>query len=297
MTEKLIESIPNISEGRDSAVVEKIVDAVRQARGCKLLEYSMDADHNRSVITYVGDKNAVKTASIEIAKRASELIDLRKHKGEHPRIGAVDVMPFVPIKNITKEDCISLSEEVGKEISEKLDIPVYLYEESARTPERKNLAEIRKGGFEGLNSKIKTAMWTPDFGRKEAHKSAGAIVVGARKPLIAFNIILDSDDLNLAKMISSEIRERDGGLKGVKALGMWLDTIGRAQVSMNLTDYTQTSMYDVFEQVKKKSKKYDIKILGTELIGLVPRNAVDEKRGEKIGMPAIDTAKIIENLI
>ncbi len=297
MTEVIVESIPNISEGKDPAKVEKIVDAVRKTNGCKLLDYSMDADHNRSVITYVGSKDSVKSASIEIARRASELIDLREHRGEHPRIGAVDVMPFVPIKNVTIKDCIKLSEEVGKDLFEELEIPVYLYEESARRTERKNLANIRRGGFEGLREKIKKAEWTPDFGKNEIHKSAGATVVGARKPLIAFNIILDSDDLDIAKAISKEIREKDGGLKSLKALGMCLETVGKVQVSMNLTNYEETSMYDAFEEVRVRSKKYGIKILGTELIGLVPKAAVDESKGRAIGMPPIEITKIIENLI
>lgn len=271
---KLIESIPNISEGRDKNIIEEIVNQVRETEGCVLMDYSSDIDHNRSVITYMGTPEAVEKASIKIVKKSVELIDLRNHKGAHPRMGAVDVMPFVPIKNVTMEECIELSKRVGEKIYEELKVPVYLYEKSTDDTERKNLANIRKGGFENFNKKILEDKWKPDFGKRKIHQTAGVIAVGARKTLIAYNVKLDTSDVSIAKKISEKIREKNGGLKCVKAIGIMLESENKAQVSMNLTDYTVTPPHIAVEAIKKEAKKYNVEILSSELIGLMPMRAL-----------------------
>ena len=216
---QIIESIPNISEGRRPEVVEACVDEIRNTAGCTLLDYSSDESHNRSVITYIGDAKAVEEASVKLVKKATELIDLTKHEGEHPRMGAVDVMPFLPIKDCTTEDCVELSKVVGKRIAEEAKIPVFLYESSATKPERQNLVKIRKGQFEGMAEKVKQADWEPDFGGRTIHPTAGVIAVGARPPLVAFNLNLDTEDVDIAKNIAKIIREKDGGFKCVKSMG------------------------------------------------------------------------------
>lgn len=273
MINKLIESIPNISEGRDLEIVEKIVDQVRTTAGCILMNYSSDENHNRSVITYMGTPEAVEEASVKIAAKAAELIDLKKHKGEHPRMGAVDVMPFVPIRNADMEECIKLSERVGKKIADQCKIPVFLYEESAKKKDRKNLANIRKGGFEQMQNKIDEG-FTPDFGGNTINPTAGVVAVGARKPLIAFNAQLNTSDVEIAKKISKKIRESSGGLPCVKAIGIMLESKNIAQVSMNLTDYTVTPPHIVVEAIKEEAKKYNVEVTGTELIGLMPMEAL-----------------------
>lgn len=273
MINKIIESIPNISEGRNLEIVEKIVDQVRNTQGCILMDYSSDENHNRSVITYMGTPEAVEEASVKIALKAAELIDLNKHKGEHPRMGAVDVMPFVPLRNATMEDCVEISKRVGKKIAEEAKIPVFLYEESATRENMKNLADVRRGGFENMQDKIDRG-YTPDFGGTKVHNTAGVIAVGARKPLIAYNVQLNTSNVEIAKKISSAIREANGGLPCVKAIGIMLESKNIAQVSMNLTDYTVTPPHVAVEAIKREAKKYNVEISDTELIGLMPMRAL-----------------------
>ncbi len=273
MINKIIESIPNISEGRNLEVVEKIVDQVRTTPGCILMDYSSDENHNRSVITYMGSLEAVEEASLKIAKKAAELIDLNKHSGEHPRMGAVDVMPFVPLRNVTMEECIELSKRVGEKIAKEVKIPVFLYEESATRDNTRNLADVRRGGFENMQDKIDSG-YTPNYGENKIHKTAGVVAVGARKPLIAFNVQLNTSNVEIAKKISSKIREANGGLPCVKAIGIMLESKNIAQVSMNLTDYKVTAPHVVVEAIKDEAKKYNVEVTGTELIGLMPMRAL-----------------------
>ncbi|MFA5637754.1 MAG: glutamate formimidoyltransferase [Anaerovoracaceae bacterium] len=270
---KIIESIPNISEGRNKEVVEACVDQIRNTKGATLLDYSSDPSHNRTVITYMGSPEAVEEASVKLVKKAAELIDLTKHEGEHPRMGAVDVMPFVPIKDASEEDCIALSKAVGKRIFEEAGVPVFLYEKSATAEHRTNLAAIRKGQFEGMGEKVKDPQWHPDFGTG-IHKTAGVIAVGARPPLIAYNLNLNTDNLEMANEIAKEIRESSGGLPKVKAIGIMLEERNIAQVSINMTDYTVTSLFKVTEIVKEKAKERGALVIGSELIGLCPMKAL-----------------------
>jgi len=271
---KIIESIPNISEGRNKDIIEACVDQIRGTAGCTLLNYSSDTSHNRTVITYMGSPEGVEEASVKLAKKAAELIDLTKHSGEHPRMGAVDVMPFVPIKEATEEECVELSKIVGKRIAEEAGVPVFLYEKSASAEHRRNLAAVRKGQFEGMFEKVKDPDWIPDFGGSRVHPTAGVVAVGARPPLIAYNINLDTNDLELAKEISKEIRESSGGLPCVKAMGVMLEDRNIAQVSINMTDYRVTPLHKVTELVREKAAKKGAKVIGTELIGLCPMKAL-----------------------
>ena len=273
--ERLVEVVPNFSEGRRKEVVEDIVNAILSVPGTHLLDMEMDPDHNRSVVTFVAPPENAVEAAFQGVKRASELIDLNKHEGQHPRIGATDVVPFVPLKNVTMEECVTLAEELGKRIADELNIPVYLYEEAARVPERKNLANIRKGEFEGLREAIKTdPSRKPDFGPNELHPTAGATVVGARKILIAYNVNLGTSDLKIAKRIAKRVRAKGGGLAFVKALGFELKERGIVQVSMNLVDYEKTPIFAAFENVKMYAERYGVPVIGSEIVGLVPQKAL-----------------------
>ena len=271
---QIIESIPNISEGRNQEVIEACVDQIRTTAGCTLLNYSSDPNHNRTVITYIGDAKGVEEASVKLAKKAVELIDLTRHTGEHPRMGCVDVMPFVPIKDATNEECIELSKTVGRRIAEEADLPVFLYEMSAQKPARKNLATIRKGQFEGMSEKVKDPEWEPDFGGARIHPTGGVVAVGARPPLVAYNLNLNTSDVQIAKNIAKIIREKDGGLANVKAMGFMLEDRNIAQVSINMTDYRVTPLYRVTELVKAEAKRYGVKVIGSEVIGLCPMKAL-----------------------
>lgn len=271
---KIIESIPNISEGRNKDIIEACVDQIRTTAGCTLMDYSSDASHNRSVITYMGSPEGVEEASVKLVKKAVELIDLTKHKGEHPRMGAVDVMPFVPIKGVTVEDCIKLSKRVGERILKEADVPVFYYEQSTDKEHRKNLAKIRKGQFEGMAEKVLEPEWEPDLGGRRIHPTAGVIAVGARPPLIAYNINLNTNDLELASSIAKEIRESSGGLPCVKSIGIMIEERDMAQVSINMTDYTRTPLHLVTELVKEKAAKMGVEVIGTEVIGLCPMRAL-----------------------
>ncbi len=272
---RIMECVPNFSEGRRKEVVDSIADSARSVDGVRVLDVEMDASHNRAVLTFVGEPEKVKDAAFACASKAVEMIDLNQHEGEHPRVGAVDVIPFIPISEVEMSDCVELARSLGQEIAEKLNVPVYLYEEAATRPERKNLANVRKGQFEGLREDIRTNPdRVPDFGPSELHPTAGAVVIGAREPLIAFNINLGTSDLSIVKAIAKSVREKDGGLKHVKALGFETDRPDVMQVSMNLVNYKETPVFEVFDAVKAHAMKYGIPLLGSEIVGLVPEDAL-----------------------
>src|SRR6266851_8512696 len=248
---RLVECVPNFSEGRRREVIELIADAVRKTPGVTLLDVESNEDHNRSVITFVGPPGQVREAALAAAAKAVELIDLNQHKGEHPRMGAVDVVPFVPLSGVSMDDCVSLARAFGQEFADKFHVPVFLYEEAATVPQRRNLADIREGEFEGLRDKIgKDPVKKPDFGPEKIHPSAGATAVGAREILIAYNVNLGTSDLNIAKKIAHQLRAKDGGLAFVKALGFELKERGIVQVSMNLTNYRKSQLFKAYELVK-----------------------------------------------
>jgi glutamate formiminotransferase len=270
----IIECVPNISEGRRADVVAGIVDAVRRTPGARLLDYSSDASHNRSVITMAGDAAPLKAAVLALFEAAVATIDLRSHTGEHPRMGAVDVVPFVPIEGVTMEACVALAKDTALSVAERFSVPVYLYEEASSNPLRKNLEDIRRGEFEGLAAKMSSDGWTPDFGPPAPHPSAGASVIGARMPLIAYNINLNTDRLEVAKKIAAAVRFSSGGFRFVKAMGVTLADRGLVQVSMNLTNYEKTPILRVFEAVKREAERYGVSVLESEIVGLVPSSAL-----------------------
>ena len=288
---KLMECIPNISEGRRLDLVEEFADIVRAVPGVTLIDYSSDASHNRSVFTFLGDPNQVMEAAFRFAKHAVEKIDLRVHEGEHPRMGAVDVIPFVPIRDMDMAECVELSKVLGQRLSDELDLPVFLYEESASAPHRKNLAAIRKGQFEGMAEKVLEDQWHPDFGGNRIHPSAGVVAVGARQPLIAFNINLDTSDVSIAKKIAKIIREKDGGFRAVKALGVMLEERNIAQVSINMCDYKQTPLYRVLEFVRFEAARYGVHVVGTEIIGLAPMMAFVDAADYYLQIEKLDAPK------
>jgi glutamate formiminotransferase/formiminotetrahydrofolate cyclodeaminase len=292
---KIIECVPNLSEGRDSEKLEKIKNRISSVPGVNLLSFESDADYNRVVITFAGEPEAVLAGALETVRAGAEYIDMRYHKGEHPRLGAADVVPFIPVKNSTLEECVALSERFGEQISKELNLPIYLYEDAARTPQRKNLSDIRKGEYEGLSEKIKNPEWKPDFGEPLFNAKLGATVTGARFFLVAYNVNLKTTDLSISKDISEIIREsgrvkRDengnpvkvdgktvkepGRFKAVKAMGVTLEKYGITQVSINLTNYTLTNMHQVFEEVKKEAALRGAETMGSEIVGLVPLAAL-----------------------
>ncbi|MCU1385023.1 MAG: glutamate formiminotransferase [Acidobacteria bacterium] len=271
----LIECIPNVSEGRRPAIVAAMADAIRAVDGVRLLDYSSDAAHNRSVFTLVGDAGGVERAVLALFERAAVDVDLRTHTGEHPRLGAVDVVPFVPIEGVTMADCVALAKQVGAAVAARFQIPVYLYEEASANPLRKNLEDIRRGEFEGLAAKMATAGWAPDFGPASPHPSAGAAVIGARMPLIAYNINLATDRLDVARKIAAAVRHSSGGYRFVKAMGIRLEARGIVQVSMNLTNFEKTPIFRVFETVKREAERYGVAVLESEIVGLVPSAALN----------------------
>ena len=270
----IIESIPNVSEGRRPDVVERMASAVRGIPGVRLLDVSSDPSHNRSVFTLVGDAPALKAATLALFECAVASIDLRAHQGEHPRLGAVDVVPFVPIEGATMADCVALAKDVAATVAERFALPVYLYEDAATDPARRNLEDVRRGEFEGLRAKMSSPGWTPDFGPSEPHESAGAAVIGARMPLIAYNINLNTDRLDVAKKIAAAIRFSSGGMRYVKAMGVMLEDRRIAQVSMNLTNYQKTPIFRVFEMVKREAARHGVMVLESEIVGLVPASAL-----------------------
>ncbi|MCX7780207.1 MAG: glutamate formimidoyltransferase [Negativicutes bacterium] len=295
MFEQIVECVPNFSEGRNKEVIEKIVEPLRRAEGVKLLDYSADVSHNRLVVTVVGLPAAVRVAVIEAVGQAVQEIDLNRHKGEHPRMGAADVIPFIPVRNVTMELAVSLARETAKEIFERFRVPTYLYEKAATRPERENLANIRKGEFEGFKEKIKLPEWMPDFGTAELHPTAGATVVGARAPLVAFNVNLGTSNLEIADKIAKRVRHISGGLRYVKAIGVSLEDRGIVQVSMNMTDFTRTSLYQAFEMVKMEARRYGIPVIGSEIIGLTPQEALIDTAVYYLGLENFSSHQILEN--
>lgn len=291
---KLVQCVPNFSEGRDKKKLEQILDEIRSVEEVKLLDYSMDKDHNRSVVTFIGEPDAVIEAAYKACKKASEVIDLEKHTGEHPRMGATDVIPLIPISDVTMDDCVELSKELGKRIGEELNISVYLYEKSASKPERENLAVVRRGQYEGMEDKLKSEGWEPDYGPIELNKRAGVTAVGARMPLVAFNINLDTKDISLAKKIAKIIRASGGGYSYTKALGIEITERNIVQISMNMVDYTKSSLFRVFDTVEREARRYGVNVIGSEIVGLVPMNALIDVADYYLRLEDFDTSQILE---
>jgi len=295
--DQIIECVPNFSEGRDQEKIAQLVKEVVSTEGVKLLDYSSDKDHNRTVITFCGDAKGVKEAAFKLIKKASEIIDMRYHKGEHPRIGATDVVPFIPVKNATMEECIQIAREVGERVGRELNIPVYLYEEAATTLERKNLENIRRGEYEGFFEKIKQPEWKPDFGPQEMNPKSGATVIGARNFLIAYNVNLATDNIDIANKIAKAIRFSSGGYRYVKAMGVKLKERGIVQVSMNLTDFNKTPIYRVFETIKAEALRYGVNVIGSEIIGLVPAKALFDVADYYLRIENFSENMVLENRI
>jgi glutamate formiminotransferase / 5-formyltetrahydrofolate cyclo-ligase len=291
----LVECIPNVSEGRRADVVAGIADAIRAVPGVRLLDVSSDASHNRSVFTLVGSASAVEQAVLALFERAVAAIDLRTHTGEHPRVGAVDVVPFVPIEGVTMAECVALAKKVGASVAERFKVPVYLYEDASANPARKNLEDIRRGEFEGLAAKMASEGWAPDYGPAAPHPSAGASVIGARMPLIAYNINLATDRLDVAKKIAAAIRQSSGGFRYVKAAGFKLEDRGIVQVSMNLTNYEKTPIFRVFEVVKREAERYGVSILESEIVGLVPSAALHAAAEFYLQIEGFKPEQVLEN--
>ncbi|TJX15924.1 glutamate formimidoyltransferase [Tissierella creatinini] len=271
---KIIQCVPNFSEGRNKAKLELILDEIRSVEGAKLLDYSMDKDHNRSVVTFIGSPDAVLEAAFRATSKASQLIDMSGHQGEHPRMGATDVIPLIPISEVTMEECVVLSRKLGDRIGRDLGISVYLYEKSASSPNRENLADIRKGQYEGMREKLKSEGWAPDFGPTDLNIKSGVTAIGARMPLVAYNINLGTDNLEIAKKIAKAIRGKTGGFTYCKALGIEIAERNIVQVSINMIDYTKTPLFRVFDTVEREARRYGVNITGSEIIGLVPMEAL-----------------------
>jgi glutamate formiminotransferase len=290
----MVESVPNVSEGRRPEVIDRLVAAVAQVEGVRLLDHSADPSHNRSVFTLAGSPAAVEQALLRLATVAIETIDLRLHRGVHPRIGALDVVPFIPLEGSTLAECVELSRRFGRTLAETFRLPVFLYEYSSSSPERRRLETIRRGEFEGLAMKMREPGWAPDFGPDLPHPTAGATVVGARMPLIAFNVNLASTDLAVAKQVAAAVRESSGGLPAVKALGLRLDHRGIVQVSMNLTDFRVTPVQTAFEAVRSAARARGVDVLESELIGLIPAAALEGTSARALQLHAFDESQILE---
>jgi glutamate formiminotransferase len=291
----IIECVPNISEGRRADVVRALTDAVASTHGVRLLDASSDAAHNRSVLTMAGDASALKAAVLALFAEAASRIDLREHRGEHPRMGAVDVVPFVPIEGATMADCVALAQEVAAAVATRFAIPVFLYEEAATRPSRRNLEDIRRGEFEGLAAKLASSDWTPDFGPSTPHPTAGATVIGARMPLIAYNVNLATDRLDVAKKIAAAVRHSSGGFRYVKAMGIALEDRGIVQVSMNLTNHEKTPIHRVFDAVRRAAARHGVSILESEIIGLVPESALVGAAQHYLQLERFAPAQVLEH--
>ena len=291
---KIVECVPNFSEGRDLQKIDRIVAPFRGRQGVKLLDYSNDEDHNRLVVTVVGEPEPLRDAVLEAIGVAVQLIDLNRHQGQHPRMGAVDVVPFIPIRNVTMEEAVALSKEVGAEVAKRYNLPVFLYEKSASAPHRENLAAVRKGEFEGMAEKIKLPEWQPDFGPAARHPTAGTVAIGARMPLVAYNINLSTPSLEIAHDIAKKIRFIGGGLRYCKAMGVELKDRGITQVSINMTDYTRTALYRAFELVRIEARRYGVSIVGSEIIGLVPMEALIDTASYYLGLENFSMRQVLE---
>ena len=291
----LAECVPNVSEGRRADVVDAIVDAVRAVPDARVLDVSSDPSHNRSVITMVGSPGSLHTAVIALYAAAIASIDMRSHRGAHPRLGAVDVVPFIPLEGTTMSECVRLARTTAAQIGARFDLPVFLYEEAATTPARRNLADIRRGEFEGLSARLMLPEWAPDFGPVRPHPSAGATVIGARMPLIAFNVNLSTTRLDIAKAIAATVRQSSGGLPFVKALGVPLADRRIAQVSMNLTNYEQTPIRRAFDAVKVEAARHGVDVLESEIIGLVPAAALSGVSPADLQLAGFHDDQVLEN--
>jgi len=291
----VIECVPNISEGRRTEVVAGIAEALGAVPGLRVLDVQSDATHNRSVLTIAGDAASLRAGIPLLFERTLEVVDLRLHRGEHPRLGAVDVVPFIPIEGVTMAECVALAREVGDLVGRRLGVPVYLYEDAASRPERKNLENIRRGEFEGLAARMSQAEWAPDFGPAHPHPSAGATVIGARMPLIAYNINLATDRLDVAKKIASAVRMSSGGLRFVKAMGLALEDRGIVQVSMNLTNFEKTPIVRVFELVKREAARYGVNVLESEIVGLIPQAALLQAAEYYLQIEGFSPNQVLEN--
>ena len=292
----LIECVPNFSEGARPDIVEAIVAKVRAESSARVLDLQSDASHNRSVLTLAGDPDSLFKAVLALVGACLTVIDLRTHRGEHPRMGAVDVIPFIPLEGATIKDCVALAHRVGEAIAKAHNVPVFLYEDAASAPHRKGLEDIRRGQFEGLAAKLKDPQWQPDFGPSEPHPSFGAVVVGARMPLIAFNVNLNTDDVEVAKKIAKGIRHSTGGYRFVKAMGLIVDINGRkvAQVSMNMTDFTKTPLFRVMETIRNEAARYGVAISGSEIVGLVPTQALIDSAEHYLQLTGFSNAQVLE---
>ena len=291
---KILECVPNFSEGRELEKIEKIVAPFRGKEGIKLLDYQNDEDHNRSVVTVVGEPEPLSNAVVESMGVAVGLIDMRVHEGQHPRMGAIDVVPFIPVKNVSVEEAVDISKATAKLAAEAYSLPVFLYEQSATRPERQNLATIRKGQYEGMGEKLSQAEWTPDFGPAQVHPSAGVTAMGARMPLVAFNVNLDTNRLEIADHIAKKVRHISGGLRYCKGIGIELKDRGIVQVSMNMTDYTKTALYRVVELIKIEARRYGVNVVGSEIIGLVPMEALIDSAVFYLGVEDFTMNQVLE---
>jgi glutamate formiminotransferase len=293
---RLIECVPNISEGRRADVVEAVVAAIRPS-GVRILDVQSDQDHNRSVLTLAGDDESLARGVPALFEAALARIDLRSHSGEHPRMGAVDVVPFVPIEGATMQDCVALARSVAAEVAERFQLPIFLYEEAATAPHRRNLEDIRRGEFEGLAKKMEDPLWRPDAGPAAPHPSAGASVMGARMPLIAYNINLDTSDVEVAKRIAKAIRFSSGGYRFVKAMGLLLEQRQVAQVSINMTDFKRTPLFRVFETVRAEAARYGVNVIGSEIVGLVPAEALLDTADHFLRLEGFRPSQVLERRI
>lgn len=271
---KLVECIPNFSEGRDKKVIDGLVEVAKSIPGCTLFDMQSDESHNRCVFTLIGSPQAIEEVAFQLCKKASETIDMTKHEGAHPRMGATDVIPFVPTKDVTVAECIEMSKRVAQRIWDELQIPSFLYEDSASSPDRVNLAKVRKGQFEGMPEKLLQPEWAPDFGERKIHPTAGITAIGARMPLVAFNVNLDTSDLEIANKIAKVIRGSSGGFKHCKAIGVMLEDRNIAQVSMNMVNYEGTPLFRVYEVIRAEADRWGARIIGSEIVGLTPAKAL-----------------------
>ncbi len=292
---KLVECVPNFSEGRRVEVIEQIIETIKAVTGIKLLDYSYDESHNRSVVTFIGEPGPVKEAAFQAARKAAGLIDMSEHEGGHPRMGATDVIPFVPVSGVDMSECVEMANELGRRLAEELEIPVYLYEEAATRPDRKNLSDVRRGQYEGLIGAIKEPGREPDFGPAAVNPGAGVTAVGARPPLIAYNINLDTGDIEIAKKVARAIRGSSGGFPTIKGLGIYIEETGQAQVTINVCDFKKVPLHRVFELVKLEASRYGVGITDSEIVGLTPVEALVDAAEFYLRLSGLDPSQILEN--
>lgn len=292
---KIIQCVPNFSEGRNQAIIDKITAPFASQKGVKLLDVQADADHHRMVVTVLGSPEGVQRALLAAMARAVESIDMTRHQGQHPRMGAVDVVPFIPIKGMEMTEAVALSKAVAAEAADALNLPIFLYERSATAPHRVNLANLRKGQFEGMAGKLKDPLWQPDYGPAHVHPTAGATAVGARPPLVAFNVNLGTDQLFIADAIAKRVRHIGGGLRYCKAMGVALEDRGLVQVSMNMTDFSQTALYRAVELIRIEARRYGVAVVGSEVVGLVPMQALVDCAAHYMGLENFSMQQVLES--